>query len=194
MSQKISVVSISLALLSLMLFSCAKRDESYLSVFERSFSANVTVINADGEYRATVSLSELSQQNDDIETQKEPCDTQTNGSDLRDGNISYTYPQTITEISAVRVDGSVCVNVCGIDVRPSENIASKYTYLLDLLDIRRDKVKDAEDSEFEGRAAVILTFDFDDEETTVYIDCESKLPILLKNSTVTLYFDSFTYL
>lgn len=195
MSQKISVVSISLALLSLMLFSCAKRDESYLSVFERPFAANVTVINADGKYCASVSMAELKHPSEDTEEQTDSQGSQTEWrSYLRDGNVSYTYPETITGISAVRVDGDVCVNVCGIDVRPSENIASKYTYLLDLLDVRSDNIKESVDGEHEGKAVVILKLDSEDEETVVYIDRESKLPIMLKNSTVTLYFDSFSYL
>ena len=143
MSQKISVVSISLALLSLMLFSCAKRDDSFLSVFQRPFSANVTVLNADGEYCATVTLAEPKQPTTDTGASNEQGGEP---SGLRDGNVSYTFPETITGISALRSGGDVTVNVCGIDVRPSENIASKYTYLLDLLDIhpviRRQRRRD----------------------------------------------------
>jgi len=191
MSQKISVVSISLALLSLMLFSCAKRDDSFLSVFQRPFSANVTVLNADGEYCATVTLAEPKQPTTDTGASNEQGGEP---SGLRDGNVSYTFPETITGISALRSGGDVTVNVCGIDVRPSENIASKYTYLLDLLDIHPDKITDSETGEYEGSAVVILHYAVGDEETDVYIDRESKLPIMLKNTTVTLYFDSFTYL
>ncbi len=182
MSCKISVVSISIALLSLLFCSCSIQDCPKLSVFESSFSADITVKNEDGEYEATLTLADGS-----------VIDTANDGS-ARDGNIVYTSPETVGGISAVRMGGEVTVNVCGIQIKPSANIASKYTALLDMLDISSAEVGDAQYSEYEGAACVVYNITHDQEPYQVYIDRTSEMPLMLKCADMTVLFRSFTRL
>ena len=191
MSHSISVISVSLVLVSLMLVSCSqKKNEAAYSVFERSFCAQVTVKNADGEYRASVTLKGIQT----FDTTNTDDNSSEGVAGVRDGNIVYTYPDSVTGISAVRRGSTVTVNVSGIDVVPSENIAAKYTFLLDLLDLRSDEVCSESTAEIEGVAAVLLTYKYGEQELVVAIDRVSKKPMYLSYGDTTVSFDSFIYI
>ncbi len=179
MSGRISVVSISLALIALLFCSCTESKDSLLmSFFECSYSAEIEVKSDDGEYEATVTLAGLG--------------TEPEGErSVRDGNIVYTYPETLSEISAVRKDGEISVNVCGIELKPSENIAAKYTSLLDVLDIRALDIKSTQSTVYEGRECIVL---YTDSGAEVYIEREGSMPLMLKTEKLTVKFKSFTNL
>ena len=193
MSVKISVVSISLALVTLLFTSCSqKTDRTVCRVFEKPFCAELTVKNAEGEYCASVTLGAVP----DKAAETNEADGQDIGQNTtapRDGNVVYTSPDNITGISAVRTSGSVSVNVCGIEVVPSENIAQRYTYLLDLLDMRADEVTEMHDDEYSGRGVTVLKFIHGGEEVSVCIDKESGAPIYLDGNDIALTFDKFIY-
>ena len=184
MSVKISVVSISLALVTLLFTSCSqKTDRTVCRVFEKPFCAELTVKNAEGEYCASVTLGAVP----DEAAETNEADGQDSGQNTtapRDGNVVYTSPDNITGISAVRTSGSVSVNVCGIVVVPSENIAQRYTYLLDLL---------MHDDEYSRRGVTVLKFIHGGEEVSVCIDKESGAPIYLDGNDIALTFDKFIY-
>ncbi len=186
MSVKISVVTLSLALMSLLCCSCVKTNDSeFCSVFEGSFSAEISVKSEESEYEATITLASAV----DNSVQDEKRENQN-----RDGNVVYSYPETVSGISAVRVGGEVSVNVCGIDIRPSQNIARKYTLLIDMADIRASSVERIEYKEYDGRACAVLYVNSADELSEVYIDRESKAPLLIKNDNLSVTFKSFTKL
>ncbi len=176
MSGKISVVSISLALLTVLFCSCTQApDQSFSTLFESPFSADITVVGDGGEYAATLTLAAIDKESDAP----------------RDGNIAYTYPETVCGISAVRVGGEVTVNVCGIELTPSDNIAAKYTVLLDSADIRSSMVERAEFCELDGvECARLCLLD----GTEVYIERAGNVPVMIKTDTVTISFTSFTVL
>ncbi len=186
MSGKISVVTISLALVSLLFCSCAPtKDTALNSLFESSFSADVSVECDGGEYEATLTLAQLRFGESEA----------SEGEDyLRDGNIAYTYPETVSGISAVRMGGEVTVNVCGIELKPSENIAKKYTALIDTVDIRACEIERVEYKEHEGRECAVLYVEHGDESAQAYIERGSNIPIMIKTDTLCLTFKSFTKL
>ena len=186
MSSKISVVTISLALISLFCTSCTgDADHSFSSIFESSFSAEITVESEDGEYEASLTLGVIK------ETEAESDGAERIG---RDGNIAYSYPDTVSGISAVRANGTVSVNVCGITLTPSENIARKYTLLIDMADIRASDVERVEYKEHEGMDCAVLYVVRDGECAEVYIERGEKIPVMIKTDSMTVSFNSFTKL
>ncbi len=186
MSGKISVVTLSLALVTLLCCSCTpKIDPAISSVLECYFSAEVSVESDGGEYEATITLSAVQDGTSDAENNQSVC---------RDGNIAYSYPETVSGISAVRERGTVTVNVCGIEIKPSENIARKYTALIDTADIRASSVERIEFEELEGRACAVLYVSEGEQSAVLYVDRESKVPVLIKTDTLRMTFKSFTKL
>ena len=182
MSAKISVISISLALVSLLLFSCSEGGwEEVYRVFERPFSAEVRVENADGAYAATVALAQIGSGED------------TAAASARNGNIVYTSPDSLSDISAVRSQGKVRVNVSGIEIVPSPNIAARYTFLLDLLDVRADEITDHGSEELDGTRMLTLAFLYDDSEYILYIDAENNMPLRIEGADMRITFDRFIY-
>lgn len=186
MSGKISVVTLSLALVTLLCCSCTpKIDPALSSVLECYFSAEVTVESDGGEYEATITLGAVP---------RDAADSEDTQSEYRDGNVAYSYPETVSGISAVREKGVVTVNVCGIDIKPSENIARKYTALIDTADIRASSVERIEFEEFDGRPCAVLYVSEEEQSAVVYVDRESKAPVMIKTDTLTMTFKSFTKL
>ncbi len=185
MSTKISVVSVSLALVAFLLLSCAPAEDSALgAIFEKPFSAKVSVTNDEGGYSATVTLASAEQITDTDETGQTA---------VRDGNIVYTSPDSLTDISAVRTAGTVSVNVSGIDIVPSPNIAQKYTYLIDVLDLRASELSETKRQELDGVQSTVLTFISDGREVRVSVESGTGRPTSLESEGIRLTFDEFTY-
>ena len=185
MSTRISVVFMSFALLSFFLVSCTAGDAASSSVFERAFSACVKVSSEQGEYSADVTL-----RGNTVESDEGGKD----GHPKRDGRVEYTFPENVVGISASRECGEVCVNVCGVNVKPSDNVAARYTFLMDILDVSSEEVLSVTHGEYEGNPTVELLVENSCGRYTVTLDKNKLIPLLLQSEEVKIEFVSFVYI
>ncbi len=187
MSSKISVVSVALAFVVLFATACSGvQDRELVCLFQKPFSAKVEVTNSEGSYSATLSLGQCPSLDSIADAETEVL--------VRDGSVVYTAPDSISEISAVRTDGVVCVNVSGVELIPSANIAAKYTYLIDLLDLKPQELQIIKKDELDGEAVLYLTYKHSDREVCVCINENSGMPLSLDNGEVRVSFLEFIYI
>ncbi len=171
------------------LVSCAPAvNEKLCSVFERPFSANLTVRSDDIEYRASVSLSFLP-----TEDTSDGGASEGENTHQRDGSVLFTYPETISSISAVRSGGIVRVNVSGVDVVVSENISYRYMMLADLFDLRFSDVLEYSEGEYEAKDAAVVVYEKGDARVEVFIDKKTGKPLAATTEELDVVFDSFIY-
>ena len=184
MSAKFSVVCLSITLVAFLLFSCAPAYENECkSAFERPFSAEITLKRPETEYKASVTLSATP-----------TLDTGTDDTALkRDGMVVYTYPDTLSGLSLVRAGDEVRLNVSGIEIVPSRSIADKYTFVLDLIDIRAESISGIRQVSLDGTDAYELSFEHEGERYAACIEKESRIPLFIEGADIKITFDTFVY-
>lgn len=190
MSLKISVVSIALVFALLSLSSCTGDERgTYAAIFERPFSAKISVTNEETEYKATLTLFAIPSLDTEQASEAERDSTL-----LRDGNIVYTYPQTLADITAVRTGGNVTINVSTVTVTPSASVGQRYVALLDMLDIRSCELLRFEKDTERDIDARRLTFLRSGKELTLTVDAKTRIPILLEGDGTRIDFEEFIYI
>lgn len=193
MSVKISVISVSIAFLSLFFSSCNKnKDTTLWRVMEKSFSAEITVIGEDeNEFCAKVTLSPIKL--DEVSDKMQDY-TEKTASPLRDGNVIFISPENIAGISAVRHSGVVTVNVCGIDLVVSDKVAGRYTYVIDMLDLREKDALRQETDVYNGEEVRIIYYGCGEDEYVLCVRVSDSVPLYVKGDGITVKFDSFQIL
>lgn len=185
MSAKISVVCVFITLIALLFFSCSPSYETeYKSIFEKSFSVEITVKTSDTEYKASIRLAEI------------PSPDTEGGADtsvLRDASVVYTYPDTADGLSAKREGGKTSLNVSGIEIVPSENIAKKYMFTADLLDIRAERITDIKTVKTDGVELYEMSFEHEGQRYKAIVSKESKVPISIEGADMKITVNSFLY-
>lgn len=190
MSLKISVVSIALVLALLCMSSCAGDERGeYSAIFERPFSAKISVTNDEMEYKATLTLYGIPSQDTD-----DNSETESNSSFQRDGNIVYTYPESIAGITAVRTSGNVTINVSTVTVTPSASVGQRYVALLDMLDMRSRELLRFEKDTQQDADVRCLTFLHSGSELAVTLDAKTRIPISLEGDGTRIVFEEFIYI
>ena len=180
MSEKISVVCLSL-LLVLSFFSCSHGSaDAYASVLERSFSCKVSVERDDTQYSALVVLYARS----DSEQ----------SSHNRDGSIVYSSPESLSDITAYRTRGVVTVDVSGVIVTPSEKVGERYVSLLDMFDLDPRELVESRVDKTGERNMIRLSFFHSDKNYTLFLDESTGAPVLLEGDGLRVEISDFIYI
>lgn len=183
MSGKVSVISLSLALVLLFFSGCSDADISvYADVLSRPFCADVSVVNLETEYNATVTL------HDRVKNE------QTGEYMLRDGEVLYTSPESLSDISATRYKGTVTVGVGGVVLTPSEKVGQRYSAIIDTLDLGAHEMLDWQKVTVSDRVVRRIRYLHQDNEVILFVDDETKLPISLECGAMKLSFGKFVYI
>ncbi len=183
MSHRYRMLIILILCSALVLFSCGGERFSFSDCFERSFSANVRVVNGTDEYLAQIAVDAVI----DTVTGEEAADRG------RDAYIRYLSPDSISDITVQRTGGEVTVGVSGIEIKPSPAIAQRYTAIVDMLDIRAFCFKGAERKETDGTDVYEAVYSYEGKDAVVLYECTSKLPVSLRTSDIMIYFTEFVY-
>ncbi len=165
--------------------SCSpQHNDTVARTFERAFSVDVTVSNAQAEYHAKIIMSAL----------PDAVSGETGEGYLRDGSVQYISPDSISDIYAKRTDSVVVVGVSGIEITPSPEIAEKYVRLLDILDIRSEQMKSVSKVQTDGIACTEAVFSHEGGEVRVIFDADTNMPIKADCGDIKIQFSEFVYL
>ena len=183
MSSKVSVMSLSLVLVLLFFSGCSDMDVlAYADVLSRPFCADVSVVNLETEYNATVTLHQRVK------------NEETGEYALRDGEVLYTSPESLSDISATRHNGKVTVGVGGVILTPSEKVGARYAAIIDTLDVGSHEMLDWQRATYSDRAVRRIRYLHQERELILLVDEQTRLPISLESGDMKLSFNKFIYI
>ena len=167
----------------LFIISCGAVAPDFSDVFERAFDASMVIQDGEREYKASISMSALS----DIDT------SVADATNARNGSVRYLSPDSISDITARRENGVVTIGVSGIEITPSPSISEKYVTLLNWLDLRGNMIYDASKRENDSTTCYEVEYITESGNVSIIYDYTTKLPISLSIGNIKITFTEFVY-